>query len=223
MKARTGLRFLALSASLAICFGCNDDDGGANSGTSGGLLGETDAILFVEFLDDFSGPFPGPHCEIRNGNPFISPNVGNDPPGLALLTFGHKVRVRSTLTFSGSEPLTLSFDLANPEWECDSRFKFRLKKADLGAGEASFEIRIDRDEIRLRIEGSYAEFDYLSDGLYHPVTFTIDADRTATWWIDGKARLSRTDFPAGEVEIEMEATGDPVTKFVVDNVKLTRP
>jgi hypothetical protein len=188
-----------------------------------GACRETDPIRFLEFFDDFSGSFPGPNWEIRNGNPFTSPNVGNEPPGLALLSFGHKARVRSIFTFSASEPLTLSFDLANPEWKYNSRFKFRVKEADLDAGEASVEIRLDQDEIRLRIEGSYAEFDYSSDGAYHPVAFTIDAERTATWWIDRKARLARTDFPGGTVEIEMESTSDHVTKFVVDNMKLTRP
>lgn len=225
MKHGSGLRFLALSATLALFFGCKDDgdDGGAASGPGGGLHGEAGPIPFLEFFDDFSGSFPGPHWEIRNGNPFTSSNVGNKPPGLALLSFGHKARVRSEATFSSSEPLTLSFDLANPEWTCDSRFKFRVRDAGSDAGEASFEIRHDQDEIRLRIEGAYAEVDYSSDGAYHAVKFTIDAARTATWWIDGKARLARNDFPGGVVELEMESTGEPVTKFVVDNVKVTRP
>src|SRR6185503_17539610 len=127
MKRGAGLRFLALSASFAFFFGCKDheNDGGGPVGTLGGAPADPDPESPVVFLDDFSGPFPSPNWEIRNGNPFTSSNVGNDPPGLALLSFDHRARVWSTFEFSASEPLTLSFDLANPEWTCNSRFKFR--------------------------------------------------------------------------------------------------
>jgi hypothetical protein len=221
MNRGPGFRFLALSAGLALLFGCNDDGHDGGAGTPGGRTANPDSSL--EFFDDFSGSFPGPNWETRKGDPFTSPDVGNAPPGLALLTCGKMARVRTAFTFSASKPLTLTFELANPEWKWNSRFKFKIRRANEDSGEASFEIRLDRHEIRLGIEGSHEELDYASDGAYHEVGFTVDAGGTAAWWIDGQARLSRADFPGGEVEIELEATGGHATEFVVDNVTLTRP
>ena len=218
-----GLRLMALAAALAVPLGCDDDDGpGAQLGFSGSATGRSAAHAAVEFSDDFSGTFPSPNWTITGGHPFTSPNVGNDPPGLALLGFGNRVRVRSAFKFDASKPFTLSFDVADVELEWNSRFRFRIRHSDGTAASLEFELAGD-NEMELRIQGSEVESSYVPTHDYRRVEFKVGADRVATWSTDGVVRMTRGGFPSETCHLEMETTGSSVTKFVVDNVLLTRP
>jgi hypothetical protein len=218
-----GLRLMTVAAALAVPLGCGDDDGpGASLGLSGMGTGGPVTHSAVEFSDDSSGPFPSPHWIITSGDPFTSPNVGNDAPGLALLGFGNRVRVRSAFTFDTSKPFTFSFDVSDYELEWNSKFRFRIRHSDGTAASLEFEM-VGENEMELRIQGSETESSYVPTGNYRRVEFKMDANRVATWSTDGVVRMSRAGFPADACYVDLETTGSSVTKFVVDNVLLTRP
>jgi hypothetical protein len=222
MTRGTGLRMLMLSAGLAVLFGCGDDDDDDGGGMATGLRSANGAA--IEFFDDFTGTFPDPNWDIKRGNPFATPNVGNEAPGLALLGNGDDIRLRGEFVFSTSEAFTLSFDLAAHHLQSSSRFKFRIREVGDG-GEASFETRIDDGEIRLKIQGSDEEIDFpmAEDGHYELIEFKVDAKGVASWRINGTSFMTRGGFRDGTSRIEIEAGGGQSTKFVVDNVMLTRP
>ena len=217
---KSPLRFLALVACLAVAAGCNDDDDDdGGSGSSSALPAENG-----EFFDDFSGPFPAPHWQIRDGSPFTWGEVGHQAPGLVMRPFGDRIRLRSAFKVSTAQPLTLSFDLAAYYLQNSSRFKIRL--IPVGAGsEASFEARIDDDEIRLRIGGSTDDDDFTfnPDADYHEVMFVVGSDGAASWRLNGSEVMRRGSFPKGAYWIQVETSGGDDTKFVVDNVRITRP
>jgi hypothetical protein len=212
-------RTLALAACLALAAGCDDHDedniGGAPASPAPGS--ET-------FFDDFSGSFPNPKWEIRDGAPFTWGDVGHQAPGLVMRPFGDKIRLRGKLKFSTAKPLTLSFDLAAYELQWSSRFKIRIVPVESGS-EASFEAKINDGEVRLRIGGSDDEDDFAfqSNGGYHEVMFVLDDSGAASWRINGKEFMKRDSFSKGMYRIQLETSGGDDTKFVVDNVAITRP
>jgi hypothetical protein len=217
---------LALAAGLACLVGCGGDDGpGARFGPGGGADTAQATGDVVEFFDDFSGSFPSPNWEIKKGAPWAIPIVGNAAPGLCMKPYGHSIRVRSEMEFSTADPLTLSFDLAAYDLQHSSRFKFKLRRMDADGGSASFEVRNDDDEIRVRIAGADEDidFNFVPDGHYHAIEFTLDENGAAAWWMNGTLLMTAGGFPAGTYAIEIETSGGDRTKFIVDNVKLTRP
>lgn len=214
----------ALAAGLACLVGCGGDDGpGARFGPGSSASQATGEV--VEFFDDFSGSFPSPNWEIKKGAPWAIPIVGNAAPGLCLKPYGHNIRVRSEMQFSTADPLNLSFDLAAYELQHSSRFRVKVRRMDADGGNASFEARLDDDEIRLRIAGADEDIDFkfAPDGKYHAIEFTLDENGAAAWWMNGEMLMTATGFPVGAYAIEFETWGWNRTKFIVDNVKLTRP
>jgi hypothetical protein len=224
MKRALAARLVAFAACLPVLFGCNDDDDGGPASLPG--RGGGDGVLAddsTEFFDDFSGSFPAPHWSVREGDPFTSPVVGHGAPGLALKPWGDRIRVRSAFEFSTAEPLTLSFDLATYQIQKSSRFKFKIRTADGGSNHATFEVRPRYDEVVVRILGSDDEINFDATSLYDRVEFSIDANRVATWSVNGAPLQSKGGFPAGDYKMEFETSGGDNTKFVADNVRLTRP
>jgi hypothetical protein len=223
MKRALAARLFVFAACLPALVGCNDDDGGGPAtlpGRGGGGFVSEDP---TEFFDDFSGSFPAPNWSVREGDPFTSPVVGHAAPGLALKPFGDRIRVRSAFVFSTAEPLTLSFDLATYQIQKSSRFKFKIRTADGGSNHATFEMRPRYDEVIVRILGSDDEITFDATSLYDRVEFSIDANRVATWSVNGAPLKSLGGFPAGDYQMEFETSGGDNTKFVADNVRLTRP
>jgi len=213
------LRILALAACAALAAGCDDHSGPAHGSGASSHSAEDGT-----FFDDFSGHFPSPNWEIRDGSPFTHDDVGDKAPGLVMRPFGDRIRLRGTFQFSTSEPLTLSFDLGAYELQWSSHFKARILPVSSGS-EALFETHSHKDEIRLRIGGSDDEddFDFKPDGGYHEVMFVIDSSGAASWWVNGKQFMKRSTFTQGTYRIQLETTGGDETKFVVDNVRITRP
>lgn len=216
---KSPLRVLSLAACLGLAAGCSDDDHDGSGGSATALPAEDG-----EFFDDFSGHFPSPNWEIREGDPFKWAELGHPSPGLVMRPFGDRIRLRSMFKVSTSKPLTLSFDLAAFYLQTSSRFKIRLMPVGTGS-EASFEARIDDDEIRLRIGGSTDDddFKFSPDSDYHEVMFVIDSSGAACWRLNGKEFMRRGSFSKGTYWIQWETSGGDDTKFVVDNVRITRP
>jgi hypothetical protein len=221
----SGLRVLVAASGLALLCGCggDDDDGNGTGDPFGRGLEREEEAVNVEFFDDFSGPFPGPNWIRKDGEPAPSLNAGNAPPGLFLLGVGTKHRVRGTHPFSTSSPLTLTFDLCDKQMQSNSRFKFTVRPASEGAGEASLEISMEDRVLRMETEDDSEEIPFSPFSHYMKVEFTIDSAGTAHWFLDGQEYLATANFPGGTAQIEFEVTGGSSTKFVVDNVKITRP
>jgi hypothetical protein len=224
MMRLSGFRVLTVAAGLACLYGCGgDDDGGSGTGDPFGRGLAVETAENVEFFDDFSGPFPSPNWIKKDGKPFTSLNVGNPPPGLALLAFSKKTRVRGVHQFSTSSPLTVSFDLCDYHMQSNSRFKFRVRPVDDEDGEASLEILMSDGVLRFETQDDSEEIPFSPFSHYMKVEFSIDSAGTAHWYLDGGEYLATANFQGGDCQIEFEVTGGSTTKFVVDNVKITRP
>jgi hypothetical protein len=218
----TSFRRLAFAASLAAVLGC--DGGNSGSGSDPSLFSSENLPQVTSFLDDFSGDFPGDNWRIHHGAPTIDDNRGNPAPGLAMNSMPMEGRLRSGFIFSTAGPLTVSVDVGIPDFAAGQtgRFEFELEDGE-EAAEAEFEFRLDHGLIKFEIADVETSIPFSGDADFHTFTFSVDANQTATWAIDGTVVASRAGFPAQLVRLDLRADDGSTAHFIVDNVSVDAP
>ena len=213
---------------LIAALGCHEegdgaDDGGASSDT-GGVVNPPPPNPTVELHDDFSGGFPGSNWILDSGSPSIVSGLGDPAPSLQAADATADTRLRSGLTFPATAPFTLSFDLAIPAPKGPaSRFDLRLQAEGAGLTSASLVVPETAGVIRVQVGATEEEIPFTADGAFHTFTLAVDADRIATWSIDGGVVITVPDFPQDDFRLEILSHADTGGPFLVDNVNLSRP
>lgn len=214
------------------------------------------------FSDDFSGVFPGNKWVYeRDGGsgsalPQIDANIGNPAPSLAMPFPGSnqqiaigKIVAIDVNPFNSANGFSVSIDVRQPDPSPETsggnsaswyrNFKFEINNMTNQYAYALFEIKPDRDEINYGIYrayvgggGSYVTAPYMPDANFHNFKFVVDEYGNAKWYRDGVLKNSFTEFPVGDYNIKMSASGHNVPVYStstakyfhnVDNVVVTVP
>jgi hypothetical protein len=211
------MKYFTVIAGLAFMIGCHRD------GAHGGSIGDTPAGI-TEFHDDFSDGFPGDNWVVEDGEPAVAMDEGNSAPALILDPALGDVRVRSSFTFSTSDPMEISLQVGALQSPPEAvLFKFLVRRGEAVESETSAEVSPLDGEIRLMIFGEQIFMPLITTGGLTTIAFSVDASGVATWFVDGVPAMTRGGFPESFYRIELEAHGSGADVFVVDNVKLTRP
>lgn len=202
---------------LGLLAGCHGEDHeiGSPSGKTGPL----------EFRETFSGEFPGEDWIVEEGDPaVVMADEGNDGPGLVFGPSLDDVHVETAFTFTTTEALNLSLDLASPpQVEPEpSLFRFQIVGEGITVETASADVTPAEGIIRLSILGESETVIFPTNGEFHRIAFAVDEFGIATWFVDGLPAMTRTSFPEGSFRLELEARAETATGFVVDNVVLSR-
>ena len=206
--------WMLMGVALGFLVGCNgsddDDDNGAGSTT---------------FRETFSGAFPGTSWVVDEGDSaVVVANEGREGPGLVFSPSADEVNVSTAFTFTTVNALDLSLDLATPAQLEPEPSLFRVLIVGEGAATefASANVIPAENSIELRILGDTETVVLPASGDFHRIGFAVDAFGVATWFVNGVPAMTRGSFPEGTYHLELSATGETATGFVVDNVVVTR-
>jgi hypothetical protein len=210
-------RLTLTGVALGFLVGCHgdDDENGSPTGTTGPL----------EFRETFSGEFPGDDWIVEEGDPaVVMDDEGSDGPGLVFGPSLDDVHVRTAFTFTTTEALDLSLDLAAPpQVEPEpSLFRFQIVGEGIAVETASADVAPAEGVIRLSIQGDSETMVFPTNGEFHRIGFAVDEFGIATWFVDGLPAMTRASFPERSFRLVLEARAETATGFVVDNVVLSR-